>query len=122
MNLPATQILAVRFYLTIPVAFFLIPPHSFVNHFTVNDLGSVTLLAFVSMIIPLYFSQKALEVISSELNAIIMSLCPALSGALQEILFHDVKLEEGIIYIVYALVLSVFYLRDRLKKPIAVNA
>lgn len=116
IKLPATQILAVRFYLTLPVAFLLLPSGGFVSNFTTSNLINLIFLAFISMIIPLYFSQKALEKISSEQNAIIMSLCPTMAAILQEIIFKDVKIEQGIIYVIYAALLGGFYCVNKYTK------
>src|SRR5262249_28791080 len=58
-HLSATQVLAVRFYLSIIVLFIILPKQHIVHYLTFNNLATLVLLAFLSLIIPLYFSQKA---------------------------------------------------------------
>ena len=113
MALSASKILAIRFYLTIPLTFAFLPFNGMAQYFTYESFSSLVLLAFISMIIPLYFSQKALEKITSEQNAIIMSFCPALTAIIQETVFHDVTLKSGAIYLVYSLIIGSFYLAQK---------
>ncbi|NNM59624.1 MAG: EamA family transporter [Legionellales bacterium] len=113
MQLSASKILAVRFYLTIPLAFAFLPFNSLTHYFSYENLFSIVLLAFISMIIPLYFSQKALEKITSEQNAIIMSFCPALTAIFQEIIFHDVTIQSGFVYLLYSIVILWFYIAQK---------
>jgi len=105
-KLTATQILAVRFYLAIFILFMVLPKQSFSQYFTVNNLLSLILLAFLALIIPLYFSQKALDKITSEQHAIICSLCPIATGVLQLIVFNDLKMEQMVIYFLYSIVIT----------------
>lgn len=110
IKLSATQIIAVRFYLTIILLFLILPKGSFSLYVTWHNMLQLTLLAALSLIIPLYFQQKALEKISSEQNAIIMSLSPTIIAILQETFFHDVKLYHVIIYLLYAVIILCSYL------------
>jgi hypothetical protein len=114
----ATQILAVRFYLTIIVLSVILPKGSFALYFTLNNLMSLILLAFLSLIIPLYLSQKALEKITAEQHAIINSLCPVITGILQEIIFKDLKMEQMIIYILYSVTIAGSYFISKRSKKI----
>ena len=63
-----------------------------------------------------------LEKITSEQNAIIMSLCPALAGVIQQFVFHDVKIEQGIIYILYSITLACFYFAGKLTQKLEIKA
>lgn len=108
-HLSATQVLAVRFYLAIVVLLLILPKHDAVNYLTLGNLFNLVLLAFFSLIIPLYFSQKALEKITSEQHAIINSLCPIVTGILQEIVFNDLRIEQMAIYFLYTLAIACFY-------------
>jgi hypothetical protein len=108
-QLAATQVLAVRFYLAIVVLMSILPKHDLVNYFTISNSFNLVLLAFVSLIIPLYFSQKALEKITSEQHAIINSLCPIVTGILQEIFFKDLRVDQMAVYFLYAFAISCFY-------------
>jgi len=120
-HLSATQILAVRFYLAIFVLIIFIPKHNISDHFTLNSTLSLALLAFCSLIIPLYFSQKALEKITSEQHAIINSLCPAITGILQEIFFRDIRIEQIAIYLIYSISIAIFHFANKYNKKMMVN-
>ncbi len=115
-TLSATQVLAVRFYLSIFILVLVVPRHSFENYFTYSNLTYLALLAFFSLIIPLYFSQKALEKITSEQHAIINSLCPIVTCILQEFVFSDIKREQMIIYLIYSIAILGFYLIEKNRK------
>ena len=108
-HLTATQVLAVRFYLAIVVLLLILPKHEAVNYLTIGNSFSLVLLAILSLIIPLYFSQKALEKITSEQHAIINSLCPITTGILQEIVFNDLRVEQMAIYFLYSVAIASFY-------------
>lgn len=109
----ATQVLAVRFYLTIIVLCIIVPPHSFSIYFTINNLGQLFILALLSLIVPLYFLQKALEKITSEQNAIIISLCPVMTAILQELVFKNVDLKFIIIYLLYSMIVAFSYVVNK---------
>jgi len=120
-NLSATQVLAVRFYLSIIILVFIIPKHSIENYLTLSNSISLILLTLFSLIIPLYFSQKALEKITSEQHAIINSSCPIITGIIQEILFNDLKSEQMIIYFLYMLSISCFYFINKYSQKLEFN-
>ena len=108
-SLSATQVLAVRFYLTIIILAIILPKSGMGHYLTFANLINLILLSFCSLIIPLYFSQKALERITSEQHAIINSLCPLVTGILQTIIFHDLRKEQLLVYFVYSLTIGCFY-------------
>jgi len=108
-HLSATQVLAVRFYLSIIVLLLILPKQHTAHYLTIINSINLVLLAFFSLIIPLYFSQKALEKITSEQHAIINSLCPLVTGILQELVFNDLKREQMVVYFLYTLVIISFY-------------
>jgi hypothetical protein len=109
-NLTATQVLAVRFYLSIIVLMIILPKQNIAQFISPINLMYLFLLAFLSLIFPLYFSQKALEKITSEQHAIINSLCPVVTGILQELFFNDLKKEQIVIYFIYSFTILSFYL------------
>lgn len=121
MHLTASQILAVRFHLTVLVLLPILFKPDISHQLSSNNLLSLLLLAFISMIIPLYFGQKALEKISSEHHAIISSLCPVATGILQEIIFKDVKLSQTIVYMLYSLIIFGYYVVKKYKLKEEVN-
>ncbi len=117
-NLSATQVLAVRFYLSIIVLFIILPKQHVVEYMSFTNLTNLLLLAFLSLIIPLYFSQKALEKITSEQHAIINSLCPIATCVLQTLVFNDLKSEQMIVYILYTLFIASFYFITKYEKKL----
>lgn len=121
MHLTPTQILAVRFYLTIIVTFVILPHGSFIQYSTVNNFSHLLLLAALSLIIPLFFQQKGLEKISSEQYSIIVSLCPVVSAILQELVFKDVHLAYVIVYLAYSFIIFLSYLLGKTRKGVATS-
>lgn len=115
VKLSASQILAIRFYLTIITMFIILPKGNFDLYLTWNNMWQLLGLSFFSLIIPLYFMQKALEKITSEQSAIILSLVPACAGIIQEIMLHNVELKFVIIYVLYFLCVFWSYWLDRRK-------
>lgn len=120
-SLSATQVLAVRFYLSIIVLLIILPKHHVPEYFTIANFFNLVLLAFVSLIIPLYFSQKALEKITSEQHAIINSSCPIVTGVIQEITFNDLRMEQMTIYLIYTLTIICFYFSRKYSKKLEFN-
>lgn len=113
IKLSATQILAIRFYLTIIVLFFLIPRDSFNLYLTWWNIFELITLSFMSLIIPLFFMQKALEIITSEQNAIIMSISPVVTATIQQVIFSNVQFKFIVIYILYFLIIVASYFINR---------
>lgn len=110
INLAASQILAVRFYLTITVLLIILPKHSIASYLTGIEFLKLFLLAFFTLIIPLYCQQKALEKISAEQNAIIVSLTPILTSILQAIFFKKISISQDVIYLLYTFIIISSYL------------
>ncbi len=117
-HLSASQILAVRFYLSIGVLLVATPLHSAILSLTPAIMLGLVVLAFCSLIIPLYFSQKALEKITSEQHAIINSLCPIVTAILQEIIFADLKVEQVVVYCLYSCLILGAYLATKYVKKV----
>lgn len=113
-QLSATQILAVRFYFTIIISFATIPGEHFYPYLTIKNLSEIIVFAFLTMIIQLYFVQKALEKISTEKNSIIISLTPGITGLFQEAVFGNVTWPYIIIYFLYVflIVLSIKFKKN----------
>lgn len=112
-KLTATQVLAVRFYLAIITLLIILPKHGSLEYLTLSNIINLIILACFSLIIPLYFSQKALEKISPEQHAIINSLCPVMTGILQEVVFHDLKIQQIIIFLIYSFSIASFYFIEK---------
>jgi hypothetical protein len=115
IQLTATQILGVRFYLTIIISFVLIPKGNFSFYLTRINLLEITFLAFLTLIAPLFFMQKALEKISAEQNAIILSLTPCVAAFLQALFFKNVTIVDVAIYLLYTLLVSLSYFINTFK-------
>jgi len=110
IHLTATQILAVRFYLTIILMVAILPQHQFSHYFTITNILELIILAVFTLIAPLYFQQKALEKISSEQNAIILSLSPIAMAILEEIILGKSNFNYVIFYLLYTLIVASSYL------------
>lgn len=115
-SLTATQVLAVRFYLAIFVLLLILPKQNITGYLSVSNIFSLIVLAFFSLIIPLYFSQKALEKITPEQHAIINSACPIVTGILQQLIFNDIRIEQMAIYFLYTLAIICFYFINKYEK------
>jgi threonine/homoserine efflux transporter RhtA len=115
IQLKATQILAVRFYLTIIGLFVIIPKENFKFLLAMNTTLILLALAAISLIAPLYCQQKALEKISSEQNAIILSLIPVVTAFIQLIVFHNVNYKFILIYFIYFTIILVSYFFSKFK-------
>lgn len=120
-HLSATQVLAVRFYLSITVLLFFLPSYQVREYLTLFNSLNLILLAFFSLIIPLYFSQKALEKITPEQHAIINSLCPLVTGILQEMAFNDLKIEQLFIYFLYSAFIASFYFINKFSRRLEIS-
>lgn len=82
-KLQPTQVLAVRFYLAIVFVAVIAPLVTPVQVLTIKNFGWLALLSILTLIAPLYCLQKALAFISSEQNAIILSLSPITTAFIQ---------------------------------------
>lgn len=120
-KLSATQVLAVRFYLSIIILGLVMPKNQIQNYLTLSNSFALILLAFFSLIIPLYFSQKALEKITPEQHAIINSSCPIITAILQAIVFNDLKVEQIVIYLLYTLAITSFYFINKYTQRLECN-
>lgn len=114
-KLSATQILAVRFYLAIFILLLIIPKHEMLELSTISNFSILTILAFCSLIAPLYFSQKALEHINPEQHAIINSLCPLVTGILQAVTLGNINNNQIIIYGIYSSIIFCVYYIPKIK-------
>lgn len=114
--LKPTQILSFRFYLTIFALYTTLPKGSFIFYSSWKNYAELLLLAVLGLIVPLFFQQKALEKISSEQNAIIVSLCPVIIAFFQEIVFRDVNFRYLIIYLLYTCAIALPYIAANLNK------
>ncbi len=115
-QLSAIQILSFRFLLTIIALFAVLPKGSFFIYSTWENYLELTLLAITGLIVPLFFMQKALEKISSEQNAIIISLTPVFISFLQEFIFKDVNFKYIVIYLLYTLAISSPYILKNMQR------
>jgi hypothetical protein len=115
-NFSASQVLAVRFYLAIFLLSFLSPFRQTITTLHFNQWLDLLMLTLATFIIPLYFSQKALEKISAETHAIINSFCPLITGVFQWVFFRDLAVFNIIIYFLYAFLISGFYFTNHLTR------
>jgi drug/metabolite transporter (DMT)-like permease len=86
-NLTATQVLAVRFWLTLGICYALLPSASF-HYINLNSLIMAICVSLASLILPIYFFMKSVIKIGVEKNAIVSGLVPASTYVLQAVIFH----------------------------------
>jgi drug/metabolite transporter (DMT)-like permease len=108
-SLSASQILAVRFYLTIVACFFFLPAHPLAQ-LTPNNLLLTLMVSIFCLIIPLYCIQRGIQSAGPALNAIIASSVPLVATLLEQCYFHDVDHNLFIISILYSFFTSLPYL------------
>lgn len=101
-SISATQILAIRFYLTIAISIALMPSHPFVHLSATNLLISLSIGVF-SLIIPLYLVQKGIETVGPEMNAIIVSITPFVATIFEELYFHNIDRTLFVICTLYSI-------------------
>ncbi len=106
-KLTATGILAVRFYLTIPISLALLPVHNELS------LGAHPLLiaavGVFCLILPTYLSQKGIERAGVEANAIIISVTPFVTAILQYLYFKNIAWPYFMIYSLYVAIIALPY-------------
>ncbi len=89
-NLKATQIVAIRFWLILPLTAILAPePHHILNSLSWQNAGIVIIVALVSLIIPIFFFMKAVIKIGPEKNAILCGLTPAITYIIEAYALHS---------------------------------
>lgn len=114
-QLSATQVLAIRFYLTIFVCTFLAPKQPFAT-LNFSNLLLVLAIALFCLIVPLYFVQKGIEKAGPEMNAIITSTTPFATAALEKLYYPTSPQKYFSIYILYGLFAAFPFALRRIKR------
>ncbi|MSP53814.1 MAG: hypothetical protein EXR81_06165 [Gammaproteobacteria bacterium] len=78
-----TQVLAVRYWMLFFIGFILMPKDSFSALTNLHALSYILVIAVTSLIIPIYFSQKAIVTLGPEKYSILCGYIPALTYAFQ---------------------------------------
>ena len=112
----ATQVLAIRFYLTIILGYFLIPADA-ITDLTINNIGFIFVIICFNLIIPLYFMQKAVGAVGSEFTALLISCTPLMTAVMETLILQKVPRFDFIIYLVYALIVGIPYIKKFREKP-----
>ena len=74
-NLNSLQVLATRFWFLWGIALIMVPKlNLWVNMLT--HLGALILISFASLIVPIYFNQRAIQKLGAELTSIFIGLVP----------------------------------------------
>lgn len=100
----ASGILAVRFYLAIPISFALLPMHSEIALGTHPFL--ITAIGVFCLILPAYLSQKGIEKAGADTNAMIISVTPFFTGILQYLYFKNIAWQYFVIYSLYVVIIA----------------
>lgn len=101
-QLSASQVLAVRFYLTMLACCFFIPAHAY-SQFNLQNVAMAFMISLFCLIIPLYFVQKGIEMAGPERNAIIASTVPLIACVFEQTYYHHTNTTIFIICILYSL-------------------
>jgi hypothetical protein len=101
MKFSASQILAVRFYLSTLLCYLVFPVGS-VLQMNAHQFILVSLVSMFALIVPLYVSQKSVEKVGAEVNAMVASTAPLGSGLMELLVApHNVSLFTLAIYALY---------------------
>jgi hypothetical protein len=113
--LSTSQILAVRFFLIIPLCFILIP-YPLIMNMSFLHLNYAMFIGIFCLIIPIYFSQKGIEEAGPEINAMLSSGTPLLCATLEQLYFKNLHWQQFLIYILYSIFAVIPYINKTLKK------
>lgn len=102
-HLSASSVLAVRFYLTIPISFVLLPAQDHLLFGSAHPIFVIAVAIFC-LIVPAYFSQKGIEKAGPEMNAVIISVTPFFTAILQSLYFKNIAWPYFVIYSTYVFV------------------
>ena len=102
-NITASQLLAVRFYVTIFLCIVLMYSGPGIT-LTTNNLSAGLIIGIICLIAPTYFMQKAIEKAGPEVNAIICSSMPLVAAFFEQAAYHNVRLDHFIVYLIYCLI------------------
>lgn len=112
----ASQILAIRFYLAIILSLLLLIGSESDIHINKLDLLSSILIAIFCFIAPLYYSQKGIESVGPEINAIICSCIPLVTAVFEKLCFNTVQNYLFGVYSFYAFFSILPYLTSSIRK------
>lgn len=120
-ELSATQILATRFCLLFTISLVLSLSVHFSNYhlLTHHQLDIIIIIAFASLIVPLYFSQRALAHIGLSRHTFIRSLTPLFTYALQGIILGEWSYGLLIFSILTPIIINIDFILAFFKKKIS---
>lgn len=102
-ELTATQILAVRFWLVLPICLILLPPHA-VHYLNMHNLLIIFGISLVSLILPIFFFLKGTLSIGADKHAVLCGLIPAITYVIQSLYFH----EHHVVILLFNLLMGLF--------------
>lgn len=107
-----SQILATRFYLTIPICLILLPHPVFLGISRHNFIFAF-ITALFCLIIPIYFSQKGIEKAGPERNAVICGTMPLVTALLQNYYVNPISWHNLSFYLLYSIIISLPFMAKK---------
>ena len=117
LNLTASQILASRFWLLIIILFLLIPDKDFIQYTNLHNVILVIFIAFITMIVQLWLSQKAILNIGINKHGYITTLVPFSTFLAQGVILNS----WNVIMLLFSLIVPFVLLFDIVIKKYKVN-
>lgn len=107
-NLSTMQVLATRFWLLFIGMAFFVPSHN-LWQIIANNILALILIAYASLIIPIYFSQQAIKKLGSNTTAIFISFVPPVTYIFYVLYNHNLLWGNVIVCIIITVALVLPY-------------
>ena len=103
-NLNSLQVLATRFWFLWGIALIMVPKlNLWVNMLT--HLGALILISFASLIVPIYFNQRAIQKLGAELTSVFIGLVPPVTFVCYVIYSHEFHWLNGMVCLIITVAL-----------------
>ena len=103
-NLNSLQVLATRFWFLWGIALIMVPKlHLWANMLT--HLGALILISFASLIVPIYFNQRAIQKLGAELTSVFIGLVPPVTFVCYVIYSHEFHWLNGMVCLIITVAL-----------------
>ena len=103
-NLNSLQVLATRFWFLWGIALIMVPKlNLWVNMLT--HLGALILISFASLIVPIYFNQRAIQKLGAELTSVFIGLVPPVTFVCYVIYSHEFHWLNGVVCLIITVAL-----------------
>ena len=103
-GLNSLQVLATRFWLLWVVALVMVPKLELWSKLSTH-LSELILISFASLIVPIYFNQRAIQKLGAELTAIFIGLVPPVTFVCYVIYTHEFHWLNGVVCLIITIAL-----------------